>query len=107
MLRLRERWMRFWFEPASPRNLGICRALFFGALLFFYLRRDFSAWAEVSNVFWLPIWLFRRFHLPLLSEDRLAIVQVVWKVALGLSCIGLLTRLSTLIAFILGIYLLG
>ena len=107
MSRLRERWEIFWFEPASPVNLGFCRILFFGALFALYLPQDFVAWAEVSPIFWKPIGLFRCLHLPVLSAPLLAVIQALWKVTLGLSCIGLFTRLSTVTSFILGAYLLG
>jgi uncharacterized membrane protein YphA (DoxX/SURF4 family) len=105
--RARARWKRFWFEPAAPVNLGICRWLFFGALLLLYRRRDFSAWAEVSDAFWMPIWLFETLHLPALSADALATLQLSWRLALALSCVGLFTRFSTAFAFLLGLYLLG
>lgn len=101
------KWTRFWFEPAEPANLGICRMIFFGMLFLFYLPDDFSAWAEVSDVFWMPITLFRHLHLPVLSGNELIAIQVTWKVALGLSCIGLFSRFSTIMSFILGTYLLG
>jgi hypothetical protein len=104
---LRERWGRFWFEPAPPTDLGACRALFYGALLLLYLDRDFSAWGEVSLVFWMPTTFFRILHLPVLSPDALVVLQVIWKAALGLSCLGLFTRLSTATTFVLGFYLLG
>lgn len=107
MSRLRERWGIFWFEPASPVNLGFCRILFFGALFALYLPQDVVAWAEVSPVFWKPIGLFRCLYLPLLSAPLLAVIQALWKVTLGLSCIGLFTRLSTVTSFILGVYVLG
>jgi hypothetical protein len=81
--------------------------LFFGSLFLFYLQRDFSVYAGVEDAFWRPIWLFSRFRLPVLSEDLLVIIQVLWKAALGLSCLGLFTRLSTVTSFLLGIYLLG
>src|SRR5437762_3209417 len=101
------RWGHFWFEPTSPTNLGLCRVLFFGALFLIHLPDDLSAWASVSHVFWQPIWPFQRFHLPLLPGELLAILQVGWKAALGLSCIGFCTCFSTAAAFILGAYLLG
>jgi hypothetical protein len=107
IISLRELWKRFWFEHATPLNLGSCRALFFGALFLFYLPNDFSAWAGVESAFWKPIWLFSCLHLPVLSKNLLVIILVLWKLALGLSCIGLFTRLSTITSFILGIYLLG
>jgi hypothetical protein len=42
-----------------------------------------------------------------LAVRFLVIAQIVWKIALGLSGIGFLTRASTVTAFILGTYLLG
>jgi hypothetical protein len=104
---LRQRWERFWFEPTSPTNLGVCRMLFFGALFLFYWSEDFSAWAEVSPVFWRPIGLFRRLHLPLFPRESMAVIGAVWKGTLVLSSVGLCTRLSTGTAFLFGVYLLG
>lgn len=107
MRTLRERWMRFWFEPVEPLNLGLCRILFFGAFFMFYLRQDFSGWAEVPDIFWRPVWLFEILHLPVLPEDLIAMLQTIWKASLALSCIGLFTRASTVCSFVLGAYLIG
>jgi predicted DCC family thiol-disulfide oxidoreductase YuxK len=104
---LRRRWQEFWFAPASPTNLGVCRVLFFGGILLLYLAEDFSAWAGVSRVFWRPIWLFTSLHLPILPGPAIIVMQVIWKVALWCSCIGLLTRPSTMTSFGLGVYLMG
>jgi hypothetical protein len=99
--------MHFWFEPVEPLNLGLCRVLFFGAFLLFYLTEDFSAWAEVSDSFWMPIAPFEILHLPVLSSALLNVLQITWKMSLALSCLGLFTRASTVSSFILGLYLLG
>jgi hypothetical protein len=107
MQTFRQRWMHFFFEPVEPRNLGLCRVLFFGAFFLFYLPKDFSVWSEVSDAFWQPIVLFRVLHLPLLSNDVITILQYIWKVSLALSCLGLFTRASTTSSLILGVYLLG
>lgn len=104
---LRARWTHFWFEPVAADNLGLCRVLFYGLLFFFYLPKDFSEWAQVSRSFWMPIWLFQSFHIPLLTASQVWTLQVVWMVALALSCVGLLTRLSTGISFLIGVYLIG
>jgi hypothetical protein len=104
---LRERWMRFWFEPVEPLNLGLCRILFFGAFFLFYLQRDVGAWGEVSESFWMPVGIFKVLHLSALSGSLLAAIQIVWKISLALSCIGLFTRPSTISSFIFGLYLLG
>ena len=85
---LRKRWMRFWFEPVEPINLGLCRVLCFGAFFLLYLDYDLT-------------------HRPVLSSGLLVVLQSVWKISLALSSIGLFTRISTVSAFILGMYLLG
>jgi hypothetical protein len=102
---LGRRWMHFWFEPAQPLNLSLCRALFFGAVFLLYLREDFSAWGEVSESFWMPVSFFKVLGVP--SSDWLAVIESVWRVFLALSCLGLFTRLSTVTSFVLGLYLLG
>ena len=107
---LREQWLRFWFEPVEPLNLGLCRILFFGAFFLLYAvvwQADYSAWGEVSKSFWMPISLFEILHLPVLSGSLLAVVQSVWKLSLASSCLGIFTRTSTVSSFVLGIYLLG
>jgi hypothetical protein len=102
-----KRWRSFWFEPAEPTNLGICRVLFFGAFFLYYLRQDFSAWAGVAKVFWMPIPLFQRLALPVFPASTLMVLQGLWKTALALSCLGFLTRVGTALSFILGTYLVG
>jgi len=104
---LRTRWLRFWFAPALPTNLAVCRIVFFGALAVFYASHDFSAWADVSRAFWNPVWPFARLDLPVLTAVQLVTVQRVWKVALVLACLGFMTRLSTTTVLVLGFYLLG
>ena len=107
MRRLRDGWNAFWFTPAGPLNLGLCRLLFFGFFFLFYLPRDFSAWGGVSKVFWMPLWYFRILRLPLLSVPVIGCIQWIWKAALLLSCAGWLTRPATAVSLLLGTYLLG
>jgi hypothetical protein len=85
----------------------MCRFFFFGALFLLYFYRDFSIWAEVPSVFWKPIWIFKTFHLPVFSSNTIQAMQALWKVALGMSCLGLFTRISTMVSFVLSVYLLG
>lgn len=104
---IRARWNHFWFEPSGPTDLGVSRILAYGILLALFWSRDTSAWASVPHAFWMPIPLFGLLHLPLLSGPVLHVLDVTWKVALGLSCVGAWTRISTLCSCVLGIYLLG
>ena len=101
------RWNHFWFEPSAPTDLGVSRILAYGILLRLFWSLDTSAWASVPHTFWMPIPLFRFLDLPLLSGPVLHVLDVSWKVALGLSCVGAWTRVSTLCSFVVGIYLLG
>ena len=98
--------MHFWFEPVEPLNLGLCRVLIFGAFFLLYLDYDLR-WTEASDSLWMPVWIFQVLHLPVLSSGLLVVLQSVWKISLALSSIGLFTRISTVSAFILGMYLLG
>lgn len=99
-------WRRFWFRSSSPVTLGICRILFFGAFFLFYLPADFGAWAKVSPVFWMPTPLFGFMEAPQ-DPAVLRLLQVAWKAALFLACLGCLTRVSVWISFAGAFYLLG
>jgi len=100
------KWNRFWFEPTRPLALDICRIVFFGTVFLYFLGRDFSAWADVFPAFWKPIWLFHRLPLPVFSKGTLKTLELLWRLALLLSAVGFLTRVSSVIAFVLGAYLL-
>ena len=104
---LARRWNSFWFMPTAPDNLAICRILFYGLLFLFYLREDFSSWSSVAQVHWRPMWSFRLLQLSPLSQDLVAWLQIGWKVTLLLTCLGLWTRMTCFISFVLGFYLLG
>lgn len=101
------RWDAYWFAPTAPTNLAIARAVFFGLLSLLYLPYDFSGWAEVDAVFWMPTWSFAVLRLPVLDAGTLRVLQAIWKVALACACLGLATRASITTVFVLGFYLLG
>lgn len=100
-------WLRFWFSPEAPASLGICRVLFFGFLLIIYLPLDYRVLAEAPAALWFPIGLFRDFGLQLPAADTIGYLQAAWKAGLVLSCIGLATRASTVVSFVLGTLVLG
>ena len=105
--RFTDRWMPFWFTPQPADDLGLCRLLFFGGLCAFYLPTDFAAWGALPEVFWMPIGTFQAAHIPPPTVAVVAGLQVVWKGALVLSTLGLLTRPAIWVSFALGFYLLG
>ncbi|MGB7159366.1 MAG: hypothetical protein WBD40_14965 [Tepidisphaeraceae bacterium] len=107
MTTIARRWEQFWFAPKDALTLGVCRFLFFGLLFWQYFEQRFAPWADVSRAFWQPIWIFEKFHIPVLPGQALLACEIAWKAALACACVGLLTRFSTAAAFALGIYLLG
>jgi len=107
LARLAGGWHSAWFRPADPAALGACRAFFYATLLAVVWNVHVSDWALVSAVFYRPIELFRWTGLPVLPADVLGASEVVWKLSLATSAIGIRTRESTLVAFVLGLYLAG
>lgn len=118
MTSLRKHWNHFWFEAASPDNLGLCRIVLFGSMFLYYVLtpwlfpswgypEDFVPWGSVSHAFWSPVWLMSVLHLPPPSTQVLEAMQIVWRMALMFSCIGLFTRINTAISFAFGLYLSG
>jgi hypothetical protein len=104
---LSARWLEFWFAPAPPTTLAVCRILFFGAILAQYSRFDVRGVGDLPEALWEPTWLFAALDLPLATDPALRWLQIAWKTALLLSCVGLATRVSTVVSFGLGFYLLG
>ena len=98
----------FFFRPASPVPLGLCRILFFGWLFLWYLQFDFTAIAFYPQELWRPMQLLRWAQLNFIpSESVLAVVQVAWKASLLLACVGLFARAAAGLSCVLGAYLLA
>jgi hypothetical protein len=102
-----ERWNRFWFEPEAPDNLGICRLLFYGLLLVYYLPVSYDGWGSIPRSFFQPVWPFEKFRIPILGDPYLGLAAAMWNASLLLASAGFCTRASTAIAFVLGAYLIG
>ena len=100
-------WRKFWFASSRPTDLGVARALFYAGVLIMYALEDFSGWADVSRAFWMPMPLFEALGLEPLSSSALQAAEVIWRVALVLSAIGLFSRISMTVAAFLSLYLLG
>jgi hypothetical protein len=102
----------YFFKPEDPKGLACCRIAFY-ALAFFYFFPVVTTFAnlpisEFSNV---PeffkgnddLWPWD-FAFPVLSSGGLLFIGFIWKLSLFTSCIGLFSRLSMALAFILGSY---
>lgn len=98
---------RFFFVPSSGIDLAVCRVLFFGVLLVQMLRRDFAAFAEVAPEAWNPVGPFAIGLFPRLAHGSIAALQVLFKIALALSAVGLFSRVVMPIAFLSGTWLIA
>ena len=120
MRSLRSHWNHFWFEPALPDNLGLCRIILFrrdvsvlraralGLLPSWGFLENFVPWGSVSHAFWNSGLVdLGASLLPAPSAQLLEAIQIVWRAALLFSCIGLFTGVATALSFALGVYLFG
>jgi len=105
--RMTEKISQFFFRANTSTNLGICRCLFFGIIFIIYHNEDFSYWGNVPDLLWRPIIVYRYLPIHVLSSGILYYLTFIWLGSLLLSSIGLFSRLSTILAFVLGSYLLG
>jgi hypothetical protein len=101
-------WHSFWFRPADPRALALCRILFFAMLLALYGREDFTFVAPLAALHWDPVSFFE-IVAPAGPPSARAIeaLQIVWRISLVAALAGVATRVSTAVACMVGIYLIG
>lgn len=101
-------WNAFWFAPAAPWPLGVCRAGFFGSFYVLFLARIDLRWYALSPPeFYQPRSFFDWLSLPMPNWEVLAWLVTAFEISVILAAVGLLTRLATLTAFALGLYVLG
>ena len=101
-------WLaRFYFQPTGPAGLAICRAWLYGFLAFDCWRVDYSRWAEFSQEFWHPIWLFAWLDRPAFTAELLHTAQLAYIFALAACSAGLWFRVSSGAAFVLALSLYG
>jgi hypothetical protein len=100
-------WETYWFQPASPQGLALCRILFYGMLLYYYWGEDFRYVTEMAPLSWKSVSIFKILgSRGVLPAETLGWLQLLWKISLFTSMIGLRTRLSTATACILAFYLI-
>ena len=101
-------WNRFWFAPALAADLALGRILFFTGFFVFSLTRAFHEWAEIPDflhasraryLVWLAVPVPRT--LPLMGMEWL------WRLAIFMAAIGLLTRPACFAAGVGSLYLMG
>ena len=101
-------WNTFWFAPAAPRSLGLCRAGFFASFYMLFLARTDLRWyALFPPGFYQPRSFFAWLFLPMPSWDVMNGLVTAFEISVILAALGLMTRMATLAAFVLGLYVLG
>ena len=101
-------WNAFWFAPTAPWPLGLCRAGFFGCFYVLYLARTDLRWyALFPPEFYQPRSFFAWLSLPTPSWEVMGWLVTGLEISVILAALGLQTRLSTLTAFVLGLYVVG
>ena len=102
-------WNIFWFAPAArPWPLGLCRAGFFASFYVLFLARTDLRWyALFPPGFYQPSSFFAWLSLPVPSWGVMGWLVTAFEISVILAALGLMTRLVTLTAFVLGLYVLG
>ncbi|MBX3731051.1 MAG: hypothetical protein KF791_00500 [Verrucomicrobiae bacterium] len=107
-MNLWSRWNRFWFAPAPAADLAVGRFLFFTGFFAFSLTRAFHEWAEVPDF----LHAFRARYLvwlavPVPGTLPLMGIEWLWRLAIFMAAIGLLTRPACFAAGFGSLYLMG
>ena len=101
-------WNTFWFTPAAPWPLGFCRAGFFASFYTLFLARTDLRWyALFPPEFYQPRSFFAWLSLSVPSWEVMGWLVTAFEISVILAALGLMTRLATLTAFVLGLYVLG
>lgn len=101
-------WHRFWFAPAAPWRLGLCRAVFFASFYVLYLARiDLRWYALFPEGFFRPRSFFAWLSLSPAGGETLHWLVTGFELAVLLAAVGLLTRVATAASFGLGLYVIG
>lgn len=108
-------WNRFWFTPRDPRDLGVARALYVALMVLVCFPPSAAKWpvtpwsamrwAEVSDAYWVPVGVFDWLGVGLAPPQVMFALWAIFYVALLLAGIGLFTRPSLVVVFVLDLYL--
>ncbi|NQY99241.1 MAG: hypothetical protein HRT45_01065 [Bdellovibrionales bacterium] len=108
-----EAWNEFWFADGSFLNLAISRILILSYFLFIKMNdrafrlEQWQAAREHFQDYWRKPGILHYLGIPYLSRGTEVTLIWVWRLAIFSAIIGLLTPVACLIAFVLGLYLLG
>ncbi len=102
-------WNRYFFAPERPEPLALCRIVYCGLLVIYYVVfARFTGWADATAVAYDPVGPWR--FLPstaIASDGTMMALAWLFRATLLLACIGLWTRASLWVAFALSLYLVS
>jgi hypothetical protein len=98
---------RFYFAPANPAGLAICRIWLYGYFLYKVLNDRFADWAQAPAEFWKPLLILRWLPGPIHSLDLLLAWQTLLAVALACCVLGVWIRYAAPAVFFLSTLYLG
>ena len=112
---LRRRWYAFWFTPTEATNLALTRIVLYAGIMVVYPCLPISnedvvflpRWGDVPAYFMHPVSFFSWLRIWVPSYEILQLLEWLFYVTMATSCIGIWTRTSTSIVFILGLFLWG
>lgn len=106
MLTTAQNVYRNWlFQPSEPTNLAICRILFFGFLTGAFVTGGHGL--RTLDAPWLPISFFWLLGLKPMSFESYSQLVIALRICVLCATIGLFTRTSCCLSFLLGWYLIG
>jgi hypothetical protein len=102
------RWLaKLKMQPVGPEGLAISRLLFYFWIAIRHVNTHTAAWLPFAELDFKPVWLLKVLGLHFVSAWWLNLFDTVWMVALVFAGLGLFTRVSTTVSFVLGTYLLA
>jgi hypothetical protein len=101
-------WLeRFYFAPAPPTGLAICRIWLYAFVIYVVLDNDVRQWASVPTDLWRPILLLRWVPQSIVSIEVLSAARLALLAAAGCSLLGFATNVSTRLTLALAIFVFG
>jgi hypothetical protein len=101
-------WLaQFYFTPASPVSLAICRIWLYAFVIYVIFDNDVRLWSGVPIDLWRPILLLSWVPPSLLSLEVLSAARLALLAAAGCSLLGFRTTISTRLTLVLAIFVFG
>ncbi len=111
--KLKENFCLYWFQPRSPKELGLFRVFYFSAVFYWHfypklrILIDVEYFKGFGKEFYVPISYFHFIDIFSISPEMNLWATRLFAVAILFSAAGIFTSLSTKIAFVGSLYFFG